>query len=117
MPLFGKSSKSPSDVVRSLKDALITLEKGGQQDAKKMEKVMYLGLRNDIPIKYIERIIQGSKSIMFYIIQAQEDLSKQLLNMKNLLFGADGAAGAQAHSSSNTEGNQSDIVLAQLSQV
>ena len=50
MPLFGKSSKSPSDVVRSLKDALITLEKGGQQDAKKMEKVMYLGLRNDIPI-------------------------------------------------------------------
>ena len=38
MPLFGKSSKSPSDVVRNLKDALLTLEKGGQ-DAKKQEKV------------------------------------------------------------------------------
>ena len=44
MPLFGKSSKSPSDVVRSLKDALITLEKGGQ-DAKKMEKVISIGLK------------------------------------------------------------------------
>jgi len=85
MPLFGKSSKSPSDVVRNLKDALLTLEKGGQ-DAKKQEK-------------------------------AQEDLSKQLLNMKNLLFGTDSnTAGATAHSSSNTESNQSDIVLAQLSQ-
>ena len=41
MPLFGKSSKSPSDVVRNLKDALITLEKGGQ-DAKKQEKVNLL---------------------------------------------------------------------------
>ena len=41
MPLFGKSSKSPSDVVRNLKDALLTLEKGGQ-DAKKQEKVWYL---------------------------------------------------------------------------
>ena len=43
MPLFGKSSKSPSDVVRNLKDALLTLEKGGQ-DAKKQEKVWYLSL-------------------------------------------------------------------------
>ena len=38
MPLFGKSTKSPSDVVRNLKDALLTLEKGGQ-DTKKQEKV------------------------------------------------------------------------------
>ena len=43
MPLFGKSSKSPSDVVRNLKDALLTLEKGGQ-DAKKQEKVWHLSL-------------------------------------------------------------------------
>ena len=39
MPLFGKSSKSPGEVVRNLKDAFITLEKGGQ-DAKKQEKVI-----------------------------------------------------------------------------
>ena len=38
--------------------------------------------------------------------------------MKNLLFGTDSnTAGATAHSSSSTESNQSDIVLAQLSQV
>ena len=43
MPLFGKSSKSPSDAVRNLKDAFITLEKGGQ-DAKKQEKVRKCGI-------------------------------------------------------------------------
>jgi len=37
MPLFGKSSKSPTEVVRNLKEDLIVLEKGG--DAKKLEKV------------------------------------------------------------------------------
>ena len=36
MPLFGKSSKSPTEVVRVLKDNLNTLEKGG--DGKKQEK-------------------------------------------------------------------------------
>lgn len=70
MPLFGKSSKSPTEVVRNLKEALLTLEKGG--DGKKQEK-------------------------------AQEDLSKQLVNMKTLLFGSESE-------------QQSDIVLAQLSQ-
>lgn len=70
MPLFGKSPKSPTEVVRNLKEALLTLEKGG--DAKKQDK-------------------------------AQEDLSKQLVNMKSLLFGSDSE-------------QQSDIVLAQLSQ-
>jgi len=38
MPLFGKSSKSPSEVVRNLKDSLLVIEKGGDQ--KKMEKVI-----------------------------------------------------------------------------
>nr|ACO14798.1 Mo25 [Caligus clemensi] len=70
MPLFGKSSKSPAEVVRSLKEALLTLEKGS--DGKKQEK-------------------------------AQEDLSKQLVNMKTLLFGTE-------------SDQQSDIILAQLSQ-
>jgi len=70
MPLFGKSSKSPTEVVRVLKENLNTLEKGG--DGKKQEK-------------------------------AQEDVSKQLVNITTLLFGADNE-------------QQSDIVLAQLSQ-
>lgn len=36
MPLFGKSSKSPPEVVRNLKEDLILLDKGG--DSKKLEK-------------------------------------------------------------------------------
>jgi len=40
MPLFGKSSKSPTEVVRNLKEDLIVLEKGGDQ--KKLEKVNLL---------------------------------------------------------------------------
>ena len=36
MPLFGKSSKSPTEVDRNLKEDLLVLEKGG--DAKKLEK-------------------------------------------------------------------------------
>ena len=69
-PLFGKSSKSPTEVVRQLKEHLTTLEKGG--DGKKQEK-------------------------------AQEEVSKQLVNMTGLLFGSDNE-------------QQSDVVLAQLSQ-
>jgi hypothetical protein len=38
MPLFGKSSKSPSDVVRNLKEDLLVLEKRAG-DPKKLEKV------------------------------------------------------------------------------
>ena len=37
MPLFGKSTKSPAEVVRSLRETMQTLEKGA--DAKKQEKV------------------------------------------------------------------------------
>ena len=69
-PLFGKSSKSPTEVVRQLKEHLTTLEKGS--DGKKQEK-------------------------------AQEEVSKQLVNMTGLLFGSDNE-------------QQSDVVLAQLSQ-
>ena len=36
MPLFGKGTKSPAEVVRILKEGLLTLEKGG--DGKKQEK-------------------------------------------------------------------------------
>lgn len=35
MPLFGKSQKSPAEVVKALKEAMLSLEKGD----KKVEKV------------------------------------------------------------------------------
>lgn len=36
MPLFGKSQKSPYDLVKALQESLMTLEK--QTDPKKIEK-------------------------------------------------------------------------------
>nr|CAG4644007.1 EOG090X07E2 [Lepidurus arcticus] len=69
MPLFGKSQKSPAEVVKALKEAVLSLEKG----EKKLEK-------------------------------AQEDVSKNLVLIKNMLYGT-----------SDTE-PQTDIVVAQLAQ-
>lgn len=69
MPLFGKSSKSPYDLVKSLQEALAVLEKGD----KKAEK-------------------------------AQEDVSKNLVLIKNMLYGT-----------GDTE-PQTDIGVAQLAQ-
>nr|CAG4638490.1 EOG090X07E2 [Cyclestheria hislopi] len=69
MPLFGKSQKSPAEVVKALKEAVASLEKGD----KKLEK-------------------------------AQEDVSKNLVLIKNMLYGT-----------ADSE-PQTDIVMAQLSQ-
>ncbi|KAH9412646.1 Calcium-binding protein 39-like [Dermatophagoides pteronyssinus] len=69
MPLFGKSTKSPFELIKSLQEALLALEKGD----KKAEK-------------------------------AQEDISKNLLLIKNMLYGT-----------GDTE-PQTDIGVAQLSQ-
>ena len=42
-PLFGKSSKSPTEVVKALRESLNTLEKGGDQkkEEKAQEEVRY----------------------------------------------------------------------------
>ncbi|CAH1104817.1 unnamed protein product [Psylliodes chrysocephalus] len=69
MPLFGKSQKGPADVVKALKEAVNSLEKGD----KKAEK-------------------------------AQEDVSKNLVLIKNMLYGTSDAE------------PQADIIVAQLAQ-
>lgn len=69
MPLFGKSTKSPYELIKSVQEALLALEKGD----KKAEK-------------------------------AQEDISKNLVSIKNMLYGT-----------GDTE-PQTDIGVAQLSQ-
>jgi hypothetical protein len=102
MPLFGKSSKSPNEVVRILKDDLLILEKGGEN--KKLEKV----------IVSLVSFLESSILCFFFqfALKAQEDLSKQLQAMKGMLFGTE----SQSVVNSATE-QQSDILLAQLSQV
>lgn len=69
MPLFGKSTKSPAEVVKALKEAVTALEKGD----KKADK-------------------------------AQEDVSKNLVLIKNMLYGTSDAE------------PQTDIIVAQLAQ-
>lgn len=69
MPLFGKSQKSPAEVVKALKEAVNALERGD----KKVEK-------------------------------AQEDCSKNLVLIKNMLYGTSDAE------------PQADIIVAQLAQ-
>ncbi|KAJ8980312.1 hypothetical protein NQ317_005233 [Molorchus minor] len=69
MPLFGKSQKGPAEVVKALKEAVNSLEKGD----KKAEK-------------------------------AQEDVSKNLVLIKNMLCGTSDAE------------PQADIIVAQLAQ-
>ena len=68
MPLFGKSSKSPPEVVKLLKENLMTLEKGG--DGKKQEKAQeccrnltdnlyfIIYIIGNLLIRYILRILQ-----------------------------------------------------------
>uniref|UniRef100_T1IVG3 Protein Mo25 n=1 Tax=Strigamia maritima TaxID=126957 RepID=T1IVG3_STRMM len=72
MPLFGKSQKSPADLVKALKEAVTVLERIERTD-KKAEK-------------------------------AQEDVSKNLVLIKNMLYGT------------SDQEPQTDIVLAQLAQ-
>ena len=69
MPLFGKSAKSPAEVVKSLKEAISALERGD----KKAEK-------------------------------AQEEVSKNLVLIKNMLYGT---SEAEPHT---------EIIVAQLAQ-
>lgn len=69
MPLFGKSHKNPYELIKSLQEALLSLEKGD----KKAEKAL-------------------------------EDVSKNLVLMKNMLYG------------SGENEPQTDIAVAQLAQ-
>jgi len=80
MPLFGKATKSPTEVVRILKDGLLTLERGG--DGKKQEKAL-----EDITkqFSYISTMIFGSESEQQSdVLLAQ--LSQEMYNSNLLLI-------------------------------
>lgn len=95
MPLFGKSQKSPAEVVKALKEAVNALERGD----KKVEKVgatRYTHTLRQYFVDYFETVLT--------LFQAQEDVSKNLVHIKNMLYGT-----AEAEP-------QTDIVVAQLAQ-
>jgi len=79
MPLFGKATKSPTEVVRILKDGLLTLERGG--DGKKQEKAL-----EDITkqFSYISTMIFGNENEQQSdVLLAQ--LSQEMYNSNLLL--------------------------------
>ena len=39
LPIFGKSHKTPADIIRNLKDALAVIEKGDKKSEKAAEEV------------------------------------------------------------------------------
>lgn len=77
---FGKSHKSPADIVKNLKDSMTVLEKHDISD-KKAEKV---GERCDLhhPLN-----VNGETSSGACLIQATEEVSKSLVAMKEILYG------------------------------
>lgn len=54
MPLFGKSHKSPPDIIRNLRDALLILEKSDKGD-KKSEKA----------VEEVNRWLQAVKLVIY----------------------------------------------------
>lgn len=65
MPLFGKSQKSPAEVVKALKEAVNALERG----EKKVEKVLiihyFLVDKKKIKIIYFTRLKKMLVKILF----------------------------------------------------
>ena len=58
MPLFGKSSKSPVELVRVLKESLLVLEKGG--DGKKQANIINIVTYRHRQTKLQNRVQLGS---------------------------------------------------------
>lgn len=77
---FGKSHKSPADIVKNLKDSMSVLEKHVLSD-KKAEKVGSRHIWNDSAF-YVVLCLACS-----FLLQATEEVSKSLVAMKEILYG------------------------------
>lgn len=80
---FGKSHKSPADIVKNLKDSMTVLEKHDISD-KKAEKV---GERADVCQPLNVNTETKSVCVCVCVIQATEEVSKSLVAMKEILYG------------------------------
>lgn len=78
---FGKSHKSPADIVKNLKDSMSVLEKHVLSD-KKAEKVASRHLCSYSAFSVFLCLLTRS-----LLIQATEEVSKSLVAMKEILYG------------------------------
>lgn len=77
---FGKSHKSPADIVKNLKDSMSVLEKHVLSD-KKAEKVASRHLWTHSVFFAVLRLTCS------FLLQATEEVSKSLVAMKEILYG------------------------------
>lgn len=61
MPLFGKSQKSPAELVRSLKDAVTALERGDKKAEKAQEDVSKNLVSNPFEIFHLLCLVDNLK--------------------------------------------------------
>lgn len=94
MPLFGKSQKSPAELVKALKEAVNSLERGDKKAEKAQEDVSK-NLVSDAHLKVQQKCLCFISNGILYILQVL---------IKNMLYGTSDAE------------PQTDYVVAQLSQ-
>nr|ACQ58671.1 Calcium-binding protein 39 [Anoplopoma fimbria] len=84
---FGKSQKSPADIVRSLKENVAYMEKMDAGDSKKCEKVSYE------PSHIYDNCLSFSSHLMVLVfhsfppLKVAEEVSKNLASLKEVLSG------------------------------
>lgn len=71
MPLFGKAQKTPAEVVKTLKDAILALDKGD----KKADKVSLVNLR------FIGHIVQNVNYFNFSLARQVDLMQSDLINL------------------------------------
>lgn len=84
---FGKSQKSPADIVRSLKENVAYMEKMDSGDSKKCEKVSRLVSHLIFVCLLFSSPSNRSGCELFSIIQVAEEVSKNLASLKEVLSG------------------------------
>lgn len=73
--IFGKRHKSPAEIVKALKEAIVALEKGEKKSERVIKKIWISD-----KLKYVHYV--------WFVIQLQEDVSKNLQAMKQVLYGS-----------------------------
>ena len=78
LSFFSKSQKNPNEIVRSLKDGLVSLERAD----RKPEKVLWVSTSAKL-----KRLLRNTVCSLF-IFQVSEEVSKLLQSTKGMLLGA-----------------------------
>lgn len=123
MPTFGNSSRNPGDLVRSLKEALLILDSNSSTPSEEVASEAGVLLCSAAVQTKNRDKHSGPPQVNFHQNRnkrqekAREELSKQLLNIKDLLLESQSSTSTVVVGAVGGNGSsQSDIIVAQLSQ-